>query len=150
MLALWAKCFSLSLFFSHFCHFHPSDATNHRIMIITVALDSIHINAFLLSHSSHSQTVVRSDMVVFSKGTTREKKANKANKCHFSPYAYESVHEVLMMLITAKKGERNYYYLCLVHSSIYVRTDRMSTYIYIEYGNKMVLLLLLLMLLLLF
>lgn len=65
---------SLSLFFSHFCHFHPSDATNNRIMIITVALDSIHINAFLLSHSSNSQTVVRSDMVVFSKGTTWKKK----------------------------------------------------------------------------
>lgn len=66
----------------------------------------------------------------FFKRNDTGKKANKANKCHFSPYAYESVHEVLMMLITAKKGERNYYYLCLVHSSIYVRTDRMSTYIY--------------------
>lgn len=32
------------------------------------------------------------------------KQANKANKCHFSTYACKSVHEVLMMLITAKKG----------------------------------------------
>lgn len=114
-------------------HFHPSDGVSS-------------LRRFESSHLSHSQIILRSDVVVvvvfccfvFANETTSETNGMKSAKKKqtkqinatflYMRMPSECTYEVL---ITAKKGERNYYYLWLVQSSII----RVRTYVRNAYAH---------------